>query len=137
LAALVAAAAWLVGSRRTREDLRAAPTALAREMPPGASRAPADADELARSGRYGEAVHALLVAALARLAARQAHHLPPSLTAREAARVLMLPQAPSAALEVLLLAVESDRWIGRPAGAADWERCRTAGRALLAEGSTP
>ena len=130
LAGIAALIAWLAGGRSVRrEAARSTPTA--RGGAPSAAPAPlADPELLARQGRFGEAIHALLLVTLDELQVRRARPRPRSLTAREAARTLDLPPTLAPPLSVLLAAVEAVRWSERPARPADWLRCAEAARQL-------
>ena len=83
-----------------------------------------DADELARDGRYAEAIHTLLLRTLAELVRATRTRVPASLTSREIlARVPLVPEARTA-LQGLVTAVELS-WFGDDVpAAADYERCR-------------
>jgi hypothetical protein len=128
--------ASLVGQQTARRDVSLpappAPTPAPTPAPAAAAGPAADPEELAAAGRWGEALHALLLSTLATLATRRAGGLPSALTAREAALALALRPPSSGALGELLRAVESDLWGGRPANSEDWLRGRDAARALRA-----
>ncbi len=83
-----------------------------------------DADELARRGRFAEAIHIMLLRTLQELARSAAVRVAPATTSREIlARVPLLADARSA-LAGLITAVEITHFGDEPASAADYERCR-------------
>jgi hypothetical protein len=109
------------------------PEAVARAAP-APDRGPdlAAAEAAAQAGRFDEALHGLLLHALARLAARRAAPLPASATGREACRLLCPEPARRAALEELVALVEASLFGGRPATEAAWLRGWETFRALEA-----
>ena len=104
-------------------------------VPGRAARPPAlsEAERLAAAGRYTEAVHALLVRALAALGARGGRAFPDSATSREILASSRLPPGQRVPLGVLVEPVERAVFGGATLGADDWERCHTAYRALEGE----
>jgi hypothetical protein len=76
---------------------------------------------LAAAGRFGEAVHALLLETLEALS--RASRLAPSLTSREILARVRLPAAAREALAALVLAVEVSRFGGAEPGEADYRAC--------------
>jgi hypothetical protein len=83
-----------------------------------------DAEDLARRGRFAEAIHTLLLRTLGELARSAAVRVAPAMTSREIlARVPLLADARSA-LSGLIAAVELTHFGDEPANAADYERCR-------------
>lgn len=82
------------------------------------------ADRLAAEGALGEAVHRLLLAAMALLRRRIGQGPAPSWTAREVLRRLDLPARARAALAVMIEAAERDRYGGRPSVPATYKACR-------------
>jgi hypothetical protein len=83
-----------------------------------------DADELARAGRYAEAIHTLLLRTLIELVRATRTRVPAALTSREIlARVPLVPAA-RAALDALVAAVEVTHFGDEVPGPADYERCR-------------
>ena len=112
---------------------RLGPSADAARGVPSADAAAA----LAAEGRYGDAIHALLLTALDDLG-RRSGALPPSKTSREIARSVS-PSAPSSApssaaeaLDALVAAVERSRFAARAVSAADYAHCRAAYRRFAA-----
>lgn len=84
----------------------------------------AEADRLAAEGRFGEAIHLLLLVALARLHHELGPRVAPALTGRE---VLRLPAVPQGALEPLSRMVrlsELKHFGGREAAEDDYASCR-------------
>ncbi len=97
-----------------------------------------DAERLAAAGRYGEAIHALLLACLEALRRRFDPGQPPSLTSREIARRLDLGEAAKAALASIVAAAELSHFGAWRPGAADYRACLESYRHLAAEaGATP
>lgn len=83
-----------------------------------------DADELARRGRFAEAIHTLLLRTLRELARSAAVEVAPASTSREIlARVPLLADA-RGALAGLITTVEITHFGEQPANADDYERCR-------------
>jgi hypothetical protein len=89
-----------------------------------------DASRLAAEGRYAEAVHALLLAAIRHFAARAKTPVQPSRTSRELVR--LLPLAPDArdAFADLVRTVELSLFGGGEVAAEDYERSRARFQAL-------
>lgn len=92
-----------------------------------------DPEALAAAGRFEEAVHALLLHALAHLGERPEIALAPSWTSREILRRVSLEEGPRGALSELVQSVERCHFGGRPAERADFEQCRSYARALQRE----
>jgi len=84
-----------------------------------------DADELARRGQFGEAVHALLLRTLQELARRLPERLPPSLTSREILARVRLPDDARHALAALVGAVEVSHFGGVESAETDFQHCRS------------
>ena len=87
------------------------------------------ADRLAAAGHYGEAVHELLLLAIARLSARAARPPAPSRTSRELVRLLPLQGVSRDAFADLVALVERTLFGGGVAAAGDFQAAR--GRTLL------
>ena len=84
-----------------------------------------EADRLAREGRYAEALHMLLLDCFAQLRRlRFDAVIAPSLTSRELARRLTLPEQSARALSAIVSAVELSHFGGRLPGEDDYNRCR-------------
>lgn len=113
--------------RRNREQ--AGPGTLRIETPAAERRTAdagtlAEADRLAAEGRFGEAIHLLLLVALERLRRELGPRVAPALTGRE---VLGLPALPTAAAEPLSRMVrlsEINHFGGRAAAEPDYVSCR-------------
>lgn len=121
---VILALAWAAREWSERRRLaagRAAPAAPSSVPAPGASPEPAAADPeaLAAEGRYADAIHALLLALLARHGG-----LRPAWTSREALRRLRLGDEGRKALAGVVALVERTRFGGRRAERADYERAR-------------
>jgi uncharacterized protein DUF4129 len=90
-----------------------------------------DAVRLAAEGRFGEAIHALLLAAIQHFAARAHVQIQPSRTSRELARLLPLSGESRAKFNELVMAVERTLFGGEPAGAEDFQRSLERFRSLV------
>ena len=82
-----------------------------------------DAEALAAQGRYGEAIHLLLLRTFEVLARRMGSRLAPGMTAREAVARLTLPGSARPALADLVDAAETTTFAGRSASENDYLRC--------------
>jgi hypothetical protein len=126
LAAALALVAAIVRRSRRRAPAR---TAASPQEAPGFAMEPAragdlpDAEALAREGRFAEAVHALLLAAIDRIRNSASRALSPSLTSRELSATLALAPGTRAALARLVRAVEVTLFGGRQAGPAEYAAC--------------
>jgi Domain of unknown function (DUF4129) len=92
------------------------------EAAPGRDAALDDASRLAAQGRYGEAIHVLLLVAIRRLAERSRTTLPPSRTSRELVRLLPLGAESRESFAELVRSVELSLFGGVAAGPEDYER---------------
>jgi hypothetical protein len=125
---LIAWLAWRILSpilKRTRPT----PDAPEAEWTPDRQAATAlldDADRLAAAGRYGEAAHLLLQRSVEHIAAARPDWLEPASTAREIARLPMLPRAAARAFGEIAGRVERSLFALRDLDAADWQAARTA-----------
>jgi hypothetical protein len=90
------------------------------------------ADELAREGRYVEAMHVLLLKGLADIRQRLNEQFADSLTSREIMRRARLSDAGAAALSDIVLGVERTYFGEHPAGPPEYEACRRRFDALNA-----
>ena len=90
------------------------------------------ADELAREGRYVEAMHVLLLKGLADIRQRLNEQFADSLTSREIMRRARLSDAGAAALRDIVLGVERTYFGEHPAGPREYEACRDRFDALNA-----
>ena len=91
----------------------------------------ARADALAAEGRYGDAVHSLLLSAIDDLKRRAARAIPLGWTAREVASDLPLNMSARQWLRLLVQATERARYAGRPVSAEDFSQCREGCLSLL------
>jgi hypothetical protein len=82
------------------------------------------ADELARQGRFVEAMHSLLLQSLADMRQRLDEQFADSLTSREILRSSRLPDNGRASLREIIARVEWTYFGHHPAGPADYEACR-------------
>ena len=100
----------------------------AEEGAPLATQSPSDillaADELAREGRYLEAMHVLLLKGLADIRQRLGEEFADSLTSREIMRRARLSAAGASALRDIVLGVERSYFGEHPVGPRDYEVCR-------------
>ena len=95
----------------------------------------AEADSLADSGRFAEAVHTLLMKCLEELERLRPGLLRPAMTSREISRAPSLPASPRSALSTIVATVERAIFASRPIARPDWDACREAyGRFILAAG---
>lgn len=117
---------WALGEfRRATRATPASPAAVdAGSAPPREPRRRArppvldDAERLAAEGRFAEAIHALLLMALARLSPA------PALTAREVLRGASVVTEARDALHTLVNESERVHFAGGAAGITDFQRCR-------------
>lgn len=94
---------------------------------PGAARdLLAEADGLAGSGRYAEAVHLLLLRSVADIERRQPRNLRASMTTREIAQAATLPEAGRPAFALIGRVVEASLFGGAPVSAGSFAECRQA-----------
>ena len=95
---------------------------------PLAAQSPSDillaADELARQGRYVDAMHVLLLKGLADIRQRLGEEFADSLTSREIMRRAQLSAAGASALREIVLGVERSYFGEHPVGPRDYEVCR-------------
>ena len=90
-----------------------------------------DANRLAAEGRFGEAIHALLLATIRHFAARAHMEIQPSRTSRELVRLLPLTGDSQPRFNELVMAVERTLFGGEPAGAEDFQRSLERFRSLV------
>lgn len=107
---------------------KAASTAAAewRPDPQAARDLLAEADRLAREGRYAEAVHLLLLRSVADIETRQPRALRVSLTTREIAALPALPEAGRSAFALIGRVVEESLFGRAAVSAATFAECRRA-----------
>jgi len=114
-------------ARTRRRRAPSAPVELVTVEAAAPARLPAsfdDASRLAGQGRYAEAVHALLLAAIRHFAARAKTPVQPSRTSRELVRLLALAPDAREAFAELVRTVELSLFGGGEVGAEDYERSR-------------
>ena len=92
-----------------------------------------EADALAGAGRYGEAIHFLLLNGLEDVARRTSRRIPPALTNRELVLALPLAEALSGALSVLVRLSERSHFGGAALSAADYQVSREKFRLFALE----
>lgn len=85
-----------------------------------------DADRLAAQGRFSEAAHLLLQRSVGHIAEARPEWLQPASTAREIARLPMLPAAARDAFRTISARVERSLFALRPLNAEDWQAARAA-----------
>lgn len=88
------------------------------------------ADELARQGRFVDAMHVLLLRSLADIRERLGERFADSLTSREILRGTRLSEKGRAALREIIARVEWSYFGEHPAAAADYQACRDSFNAL-------
>jgi hypothetical protein len=123
--ALAALAEWLVSRRRSRPAAPAAGRPAATPDDTAGTRAVlGDAERLARAGRFADAIHALLLHALAELGRRAGSPAAsPAATSREVLRAVPAASEAKAALAPLVGAVERVHFGREPAGLDDYAAC--------------
>jgi len=124
---------WIVQAiprRRTAEEAAAPAPAGDAAGAAGPELSFEDAARLAAEGRYAEAVHALLLAAIRHFAARTRTAIQPSRTSRELVRTLPLAPDAREAFADLVRTVELSLFGGEPLGAEEYERNLERFRAL-------
>jgi hypothetical protein len=82
------------------------------------------ADELAREGRFVEAMHMLLLQSLAEIRQRLGEHFADSLTSWEILRGTSLSAAGRASLREIITRVQWTHFGEHPAGLAEYDACR-------------
>ena len=97
------------------------PLAERRRADPGTL---AEADRLAAEGRFGEAIHLLLLVAMARLHRELGPRVAPAMTGREVLRLPALPGATVAPLTRMVQLSEINHFGGRRAAEPDYRDCR-------------
>jgi hypothetical protein len=96
-----------------------------------------EADDLARAGRYAEAMHVLLLRSLAELRDKLKVTFADSLTSREILRRAPLGELGRAAFAEIVRAVERVVFGGARADAAAYQACRESYEALRRSLFTP
>ena len=137
VAALVAA--FGPGGRERRRRRAAVTPAAVEPLPTPPPEVPpptlADADRLAATGAYREAVHLLLLVAVGEAARQTDVPLPPSTTGRELTSVLPIEGTLREGFEVLVRAVERVLFGGGDAGAEDYAACRLRCVSIVGRGA--
>ncbi len=113
--------------RATRREPRRTVESVALE-------APGDAAELAREGRYAEAIHALLLALLANLSSERSIVIPASWTSRELVTRLGFDPTVRSGFERLVSAVERGVFGELEIDRVEYETCREIFDALAMKG---
>ena len=114
----------LPGSSRSRKIIAPA------EVPPSPApsnpleEAQIEADDLARQGHYGEAMHLLLLKSLNEIRRQLGVSFAVSLTSREILRRLRLSEIGRQALAAIIRSVERTYFGGADAGESDYADCR-------------
>jgi hypothetical protein len=90
-------------------------------------------DELARQGRFIEAMHWLLLHSLSEIRERLGVRFPDSMTSREILRRARLPENAKQLLKDIVTHVELSYFGTYPAGEQDYAACRSSFEKLLAE----
>lgn len=114
----------LVWRRRADGDWGEAGPESAAGRARGDADALASADELARQGRFVDAMHTLLLQSLADIRRRLGIELADSLTSREILRGTRLPAQGRASLRAIVASVEWTYFGGYPAAVDDYNACR-------------
>ena len=83
------------------------------------------ADQLAREGRYGEAIHLLLFRSIEELAAKRPGAAPAAYTSRDIVRAAPMPEEARQAFARIAEAVERSFFGGRDADGEAFSRCRS------------
>jgi hypothetical protein len=122
---------WLARELGARYDRAPRPVAAPGVAVRPAPAVRADPDALAGAGRYGEAIHALLLQVLAEL--RNRSEVPPAWTSREVAAHVPLAGEAREGLRSLVHSVERTHFGGVPADAGEYRRRADDAKALLSE----
>lgn len=86
----------------------------------------AEADALAAQGRYGEAIHHLLLRSVEDIARRRPRLVRPALTSRELAGASAIPTAARDLFSSIAALVERSLFGGRAVGPGEWDAARGA-----------
>ena len=117
---------WLVAYSRGRGEEKAGASSSSAAPDEGGSIVPhslQEAEALARAGRFGEAVHLLLLLAVSHLSARRKGFTPRDLTGRELLRALPGNEEERGAFRRLVAAAELYLFGGRPVSEASYRAC--------------
>ena len=85
-----------------------------------------EADALAATGRFAEAIHHLLLRSIEDIARRRPRLVRPALTSRELSASDGIPSAARELFAAIARLVEQSLFGGREVGAADWDEARSA-----------
>ena len=85
-----------------------------------------DAEELAKQGRFTEAVHTLLFRSIQDITDKRPRHVGPSLTSREISELPILSQKARAGFSMITSLVEASFFGGNALGADDYAASKTA-----------
>jgi hypothetical protein len=127
---------WLVETVALRRRRAAAPVSAAAIDGAPADLPAQDADELARQGRYAEAIHALLIHSLTLLRRRFSRSMADCLTSREIVASVALPEPARDALDDLVARVELGHFGLYPVLRRDYDFCRDRFALLVAAMAT-
>lgn len=111
---------------RHKEDWDGLPEDAALRAQQSLASVAANADELARQGRYMEAIHLLLLHALSVMRLRLRVQFPDSLTSREILRAANLASEGRAALQDMVSRVELSYFGEYPSAEEDYAACRAS-----------
>jgi ferric-dicitrate binding protein FerR (iron transport regulator) len=133
LGIVVVALVIVIGREVITKPAEARPPDTAEEAPPEALKVAAgtldDAERLAAAGRFGEAIHTLLLQTFETIGRHAA--LPASLTSREILRRVRAEETAIAALRQLVASVEVCIFGGDQPSAADYATCRESFERVL------
>lgn len=116
---------WFRGSKKREEK----PAAAEPEWHPAAAAARnllRDADALAAKGKYGEAVHLILLRSIEHIDTRRPDLVRQALTSREIAQLEQLPPAARTTFSGIAQVVEQALFAEREISAEEFARCRDA-----------
>ncbi len=117
---------WLAGRNWSRSALQKTEMAPWQPSARQARLLLQDADALAAQGRFGDAVHLLLLVSIQEIAERRHGAVTPSLTSREIATLPFLSALAQKIFSSLARVVELSRFGNRPIGEAEYKTCRAA-----------
>lgn len=133
-----AALVWVIVRDLPFARRRRKATAAPADWRPAAAAARAlleDADRLAQSGRFSEAIHLILFRSIEDIGVERPQAVRAALTSRDIVEAAPLSEAGRSAFRLIAEAVERSFFGGRPAAADDFDRCRRQYEAFaLAEG---
>jgi hypothetical protein len=97
-----------------------------RPVPAAARELLGESDALAAEGRYGDAVHLLLLRSIEDIEQRRPNLLRPNFTSREIGRLEALPEAARRTFEGIARVVERGLFAGEVIGRTEFASCRAA-----------